>query len=186
MKNKKLKNRFKQIIFYLLVSLLLVFIVFEIFFPRQTVNVFGFKPYTVITASMEPVLMENDLIFVKKANLEELKKDDIITFYADIYNDGDIEVVTHYINSVTEIDGERIYRTNGHNLPKDAWSLTDEDILGEYVFRIPLMGKIVEFIRSPFGIAAILVNAGVIVTIVYLIRKDNLDSVKETEPEAEN
>ena len=145
MKNKNIKNYIKQITFLILVSLLMIFIFFEIFFPRQTINVFGFKPYTVITKSMEPVLMENDLIFVKKVNLEELKKDDIITFYVDIYNDGDIEVVTHYINLVTEVNGERVYRTNGYNLPRDAWSLSDEDILDEYVFRIPYAGKIVEF-----------------------------------------
>lgn len=183
MKNKNIKNYIKQIIFLILVSLLMIFIFFEIFFPRQTINVFGFKPYTVITKSMEPVLMENDLIFVKKVNLEELKKDDIITFYVDIYNDGDIEVVTHYINLVTEVNGERVYRTNGYNLPRDAWSLNDEDILGEYVFRIPYAGKIVEFIRSPFGIAAIIVNLGVIITIVYLLKKDKKSESEEVKEE---
>lgn len=129
-KKNDLKKKILSLLFYVVVGILVVFIFFEVFFPKSTVKVFGFKPYTVITQSMEPVLMEDDLIFVTNPKYEELKPDDIITFSVDIYNDGVMDIVTHYIYSVTTVDGERVYRTHGYQLPVDAWQLSDEDILG--------------------------------------------------------
>ena len=175
-----LKKKILSLLFYVVVGILVVFIVFEVFFPKYTVKVFGFKPYTVITQSMEPVLLEDDLILVTNPKYEELKEDDIITFSVDIYNDGVMDIVTHYIHSVTTINGERVYKTHGHLLPVDGWELNDEDILGIYSVRIPVLGKIVNFIKSPFGIAAIVVNVGVIVAIVYLL-KNNKSEVEEKE-----
>ncbi len=176
-----IKKKILSLLFYVVVGILVIFIIFEVVFPKYTVKVFGFKPYTVITRSMEPIIMENDLIFVTNPKLEELNKDDIITFSVDIYNDGVMDIVTHYIYSVELVDGERVYKTNGHLLPVDAWELSDEDILGEYGFRVHFLGKIIEFIRSPFGIAAIVVNIGVIIAIVYLLKSSKTEVEKAEE-----
>ncbi len=161
-----------------MVFILSIYIIVAVIFPKQTANIFGFKPYVVITNSMEPELMEDDLIFVKSPNYEELLEGDIITFYGDLYLDGEIDIVTHYINSITEVDGIRYYRTNGHELPVDNWILNDDDILGSYLFRIPFLGNIVNFIQSPFGVAAVVVNVGVIFAVVILLKKDKINKLK--------
>lgn len=163
--------------FYTVVGILLLYIVFGIFMPDQTVKVFGFKPYVVITDSMEPVINVNALVFVKNPDVDELEVDDIITFRADINYDGEKEVVTHYIYSINEdVNGETIIRThpyfeNEADYIADNWGLREDDILGEYMFHVPGIGAVVQFVKSPFGIAAMIVNAGVIVGIVYIMKR---------------
>jgi signal peptidase len=162
----------KSILFYVVAGLLLFYILLELFIPSQTVKIFQFKPYVVVTESMEPVINVNDLIIVTNPNLDKLEVGDIITFNADIDYNGTKEVVTHYIYSISEnTDGDRIFRTvrNGGTVP-DTWVLQDGDILGSYAFRIQKLGNIINFVKSPFGIAAITVNVVVIVSIVYIIK----------------
>lgn len=182
---KNLGKKILSLMFYVIIIFLILYIMVSLFLPKQTVNIFGFKPYVVITNSMEPELMKDDLIFVKSPNYEELTKGDIITFYGDLYLDGEIDIVTHYINSITEVDGVRYYRTNGYQLPVDNWVLNDEDILGSYLFKIPFLGNIVNFVKSPFGIAAVAVNVGVIIAIVILLKKDKTNEIKDDIKEEE-
>jgi signal peptidase len=174
----KVLGYIKTGLFYTAIGILVLYIVIGAFFPKQTVKVFGFKPYVVITASMEPEIMVNDLIIVKNPKVDELEVDDIITFEADINFDGTKEIVTHYIYSIEEINGEFRIRThpyfeNSNDSFPDYWVLSEDDILGEYMFKIPKVGAVVEFIKSPFGMAAMVVNLGVIVGIVYLIKKSS-------------
>lgn len=178
MKNQQIKNILKLIgtvFFFIFSGLLVLYILLELFLPQQTVKVFQFKPYVVITESMEPVINVGDMAIVTNPTnkkLEALAVGDIITFNADINYDGQKEVVTHYIYSITEnSQGERIYRTNryGSTTP-DTWILRDSDILGVYAFRIPWVGNLVNFVKSPYGIVAISVNVVVIGAIVYIVK----------------
>ncbi|QWC00170.1 signal peptidase I [Mycoplasmatota bacterium] len=186
-KNKKIYSLIKMILFYVLVFFLSMFVIFEVFMPKQTVKVFGFKPYNVITQSMEPVLKVNDLIIVKNFDVEDLEEEDIITFYADIDYNGEKEIVTHYIYSIDMNDSdEYIIRTNRHfdednNIVPDTWILNEDDVLGLYSFKIPYLGYVTEFFKSPFGIAAIVVNAGIIAAIVILIKREKKMKMKEDE-----
>ncbi len=173
-------DRIKSIIFYVIVGLLALYILLELFIPAQTIKIFQFKPYVVVTESMEPVINVNDLIIDVRPNLDNLEVGDIITFNADIDYNGTKEVVTHYIYSIGENGaGERIFRTvrNGGTVP-DTWILNDQDILGIYAFRIPQLGNVINFVKSPFGIAAISVNVIIIGVIIYLVK-----SGKKEQPE---
>ena len=133
----------KSGLFYITAGILVLYIVIGIFMPNQVVKVFGFKPYVVITDSMEPYINVNDLIIVKNPKIDELKEEDIITFMADINYDGEKEVVTHYVYSITEIsDGEFVFRTHpyfdeGVTVTPDYWVVGESDILGQYLFKIP-------------------------------------------------
>ena len=142
--------------------------------PSMTIKVFQFKPYVVITESMEPVLNVNDLIIVYNPNVDKLEVEDIITFEADIDYNGTKEIVTHYIYSITEDgEGNLKFRTirEGGTVP-DTWILSEDDVIGVYGFKISQLGVFIKFVKSPFGIAAILVNIGVIVAIVVLVKSD--------------
>lgn len=186
-KSKNIFNIIKRVFFYLIIAFLSLFIIFEIFLPKQTVKVFGFKPYYVLTQSMEPVLEVNDLIIVKNFDAEEAEVGDIITFYADIDYNGEKEIVTHYIYSIAEnTSGDYIIRTNRYyededDIVADPWVLNDDDILGEYSFHVPYLGYVARFLQSPFGLAALVVNAGIIVAIVYLIKRDTKEKLAKEE-----
>lgn len=178
-------------VFYFVVIILVFYISISTFLPEKAVKIFGFKPYVVITESMEPYINVNDLIFVKNAKVDELQVDDIITFYADINYDGEEEVVTHYIYSINEnAGGDLVFRTrryyeNEDDYVADFWALGEDDILGQYMFKIPKLGAVVQFVKSPFGIFAMVVNVGVIVGIIYLMKKGNAKIEDSIEDEVE-
>ncbi len=185
-KNKNpIWNNIKSIAFYVLAGILVSYILIEVILPSQTIKIFQFKPYVVVTESMEPVINVNDLIVVTNPNLDKLEVGDIITFEADIDYNGTKEVVTHYIYSIeTNLQGVRVFQTirNGGTVP-DVWTLTDQDILGKYAFRIPFLGNIINFVKSPFGIAAVAVNIVVIVSIVYIVKASKKDEIKKNSNE---
>ncbi len=163
-------------LFFLIAGVLVLYISIAIFIPDKTVKVFGFKPYVVITNSLEPYINVNDLIIVKNPKIEDLEAEDIITFMADINYDGEKEVVTHYIYSITKNnEGDTIIRTHryfadGATVYPDYWVISGDDVLGQYVFKINKLGYIIQFLKSPFGIAAIVVNIGVAAGIIYLVK----------------
>jgi signal peptidase len=173
---KRIREYLSWGIGFILVAFLSIYIVVQLVAPDLTVTVFGFKPYVVITPSMEPVLNVDDMIVVRKFDLADANVGDIITFEADIDYNGTDEIVTHYIYSIeNQTLDDPIIRTNRHFTDDrepvpDTWLLSEEDVLGAYWFRIPQLGLLTGFLQSPFGIAAIAVNVGVIVGIVYLIK----------------
>lgn len=176
MKKSNTKELVKLIVSTIVIGILLLYIIMQLFLPDTTVKVFGFKPYVVITESMVPVIEVNDVVVVHRFDLEDAEVGDIITFRADIDYNGEKEVVTHYIYSITGTGNDTIIRTNRYyeNMSvavPDTWLLSEEDILGSYWFQIPKIGYVSEFVKSPFGIAAMVVNVGIIVGIVVLIKK---------------
>lgn len=172
-----LKDYIKTGLFFLIIGILVLYIAISVFMPKSVVNVFGFKPYVVITDSMEPVINVNDLIVVSKPKVDELAVEDIITFYADINYDGEKEIVTHYIYSINEnAEGDLVFKTHGYfaesnDVYSDYWVIGEDDVLGQHSFTIPYVGAVVQFVKSPFGIAALVVNLGIIVGIIYIIKK---------------
>ena len=153
----------------------------------MTIKVFQFKPYVVVTESMEPVLDVDDLIIVTNPKVDELEVGDIITFRADIDYNGTKEIVTHYVNSITETNGEYTIRTNryGSTVP-DTWILSGDDVIGVYSFRVKQLGVFINFVKSPFGIAAIAVNVIVIGAIVYIVKSGKKEGKQENKPEAQD
>ncbi|MCK4552089.1 MAG: signal peptidase I [Tenericutes bacterium] len=196
---KKAMNKIKGLLFYLIILIFSLYIIIEAFFPDQTVKIFGFKPYVVVTQSMEPEINVFDLVVDKKTDINNLKVGDIITFRVDIDYDGDLDVVTHYIYDFynDSVTGELKIRTHRHfenpdDVYPDPWSITNEGILGQYMFHIPKLGYVVEFIKSPFGIVTLIFNIAIIATIVYVIKKgkneneeENKSIIKIDEPQKE-
>lgn len=173
----KLLENIKTVVFFIISGVLVLYIAINIFMPENTVKVFGFKPYVVVTDSMEPYINVNDLIIVKNPKSDELEEEDIITFYADINYDGEKEIVTHYIYSISENDdGYLFFKTHryfaeGEQVFYDNWVISEDDILGEHAFTISYVGAVVGFVKSSFGIAAMVVNVGVILGIFYIMKK---------------
>lgn len=174
--SSNLKENIKIVLGFIIATVLLIYIVVQIVAPELSVKVFGFKPYVVITESMEPEINVRDMVFVKQFNLQEAEVGDIITFKADIDYNGSKEVVTHYIYAINTNGEDTIIQTTRHwENPEDArpdtWILHSEDVLGTYWFKIPALGYVTDFLKSPFGIAAILVNTTIIISVVYLVKK---------------
>ena len=111
----------------------------------------GFGVGVVMSGSMEPELSVDDLIFVVKDDTVEL--DDVI-----VYQSKGILVV----HKVVKVDGDQITTRGTANDTDDA-PISIKDVKGRVVFSVGGIGKIIDFIRTPVVMIAILILA------VYLL-----------------
>lgn len=129
----------------------IVFVLVLIFvFLLVGIRIFGLKPYTVLSGSMEPEYHVGSLIYVKDTSVAELEVDMPIT-----YRMKSGTVVTHRIVeiNVSESDPTSVtYTTKGDaNDDIDGTPVSINDIIGRPVFTIPLLGYVCHFIQNPPG-----------------------------------
>lgn len=151
---KKIKLILKALFFVIVVSLLL-FIGSMFIYPEETSQFIGYRFFTVLTDSMEPRIPTYSVVCSKVITEKEpldLKKGDIITFKANRL--GEDIIITHHFNKMQANDkGEMFYRTNAEGKENlDLYETRRSDIIGRYVFHIPYAGKIILFLKSPFGL----------------------------------
>ena len=116
----------------------------------------GYTPLTVASDSMLPTFRAGDLIVIRKCDPAGLKQGDIITFHAIINNQYALN--THRIAEIQDIDGARSYMTKGdNNAIPDVHMITDGDIVGKFVTRVPGVGKVMDFLSSSLGFLVIIV-----------------------------
>ena len=107
-------------------------------------SVFGFSVLQVTTGSMEPELMTGSVIVVRKTDVNELKKGDVISFYS---TDSKIagKVNTHRIDSIEYgwgSDPDPIFITKGDaNNSKDN-AINKSQVVGKVVKILPYFGII--------------------------------------------
>lgn len=113
-------------------------------------NLGGFTPMTVQSDSMSPTFDQGDLIVIKTCDTSKLQVGDIVTFHTII--DNQYALNTHRIESIDELNGMRSFTTKGDNNDvADTHIISDGDIVGQYVFKIPGMGKVMDFLSSTWG-----------------------------------
>lgn len=147
---KKILRKIADIIPYilLLISFILIIQVATALKKGETPTLFGRAIFLVVTPSMEDTINVGDMIFVN-TNETEFHVGDIITFYADIDNNGKDEVVTHRIISVDTSTGVDLYTTRGdNNTLSNNWEtdFTDDIIIGKYVGKSGFIGNIYEYL----------------------------------------
>ena len=132
----------KFIKFTTYVSNIFVLILFVLAMATLIPRLAGLQPYNIETQSMAPEYASGTLIYVKKTDFDKLKPGDVIT-----YVNPEGSAVTHRI---TEIDSEdRSLRTKGDaNEFEDIMSVTEENIVGKVVFKIPHLGVVTEFLTN--------------------------------------
>lgn len=146
-----------------------------------------YNHYVIATKSMEPVIMERDVVIIDtSAELEDLEEDQIIAFYADIFEPGVDEVVVHYLYSVTEEDGVTTYRTysvEGEG-ELDPWVLNDDDIIGTFVFKVSHIGGFILFSQSLIGKIVLIADIIIIYVLVEIFTESKDQLAKKAEKKA--
>jgi len=116
--------------------------------PAQVPTVFGVAPLVVLSGSMEPTILLDDLIFSKTVDTKTIKDGDIITFYPE----GEGTVVTHRVVASYEEEGVRYFSTKGDaNNGADTDPVSEFQVLGLYFKRIGGLGKAAMFLQQPVG-----------------------------------
>lgn len=116
----------------------------------------GFTPLIVQSDSMAPTFYSGDMIVIKECSTSKLKVGDVITFHTIINNEYALN--THRIAEI-RLNGEvRSYVTKGdNNIVEDTHVISDGDIVGLYVGKVPGLGKVMAFLSSSAGFLLVIV-----------------------------
>lgn len=156
--------------------------------PYSIPSLFGYKPFIVLSESMEHEMYVGDLIFVKEVDSKSLKVGDVIAFRGN-----DDLVTTHRIYEMVKSDKGICYRTKGDNNNRvDSEVICPQSLEGRYVFKIPRIGKLILFIQEPLGFFLMMGVLVVICVFIYLtytrtkISKEDLEAFEEFKKQQEN
>ena len=176
---KKVLNVLKVLIIIILSTLLIVNISIIIQTKRNSnavPNIFGYKPFIVLSGSMESKIKVGDLVIVKEIDSNKLKKEDIIAF-----RDSENSVTTHRI---IEKNKEGCYKTKGDaNNVEDKEIVCSKSIEGKYQFRISKLGNILLFIQKPLGFVVMIMSIVIIVLFIYLFSNNKRNKLDDKELE---
>ena len=156
--------------------------------PDEPPSVLGVTPMAVMSGSMsgtaEDHIEVGDLIFIGKADPDELAVGDVIAFKQDD------TVVTHRIVEVqTGENGEMQWITRGDaNNAEDQVPVTEDNLVGIYLWRIPGLGNFAMFLQTPLGMV-LFIGVPLLAFIIYdIIRRQwyaNQEQKKTAELEEE-
>lgn len=141
--------------------------------PDKVPDFFGYKPFIVLSGSMEPSIMTGDMVFVKETDPDSLKVGDVIA-----YKSGSA-VVTHRIVEVKSENGETRYVTQGDaNNAADQSLVKPADVEGIYQRRVAGAGNLAMFMQTTTGMILFVVCPLVLFVLWDVIRRQ-LESRKE-------
>lgn len=119
-----------------------------------------YNAYVVLTGSMVPEIMPNDVVITKKRDASALQIGDIITFVTSDPRLSGI-IVTHRIRQIyfDAESGKYNFQTKGDaNNTEDFALAKDSDVIGEVIFKIPKLGYV----------QALLATKGMLIIVVLI------------------
>ena len=173
---EKKKNTASKVIKGIVIGILSIVLLLNIYIiiqakskPNSVPSIFGYKPFIVMSGSMESKLYAGDLVFVKNVDPKTLQVNDIIAF-----KDSDNIVRTHRIINIVNTDKGRCYETKGdNNNDKDDNIVCPEMVEGRYHSRIPKVGNAILFIQQPLGFIIMMLTILIICIFIYLASNKN-------------
>lgn len=170
----------KRILSTLIYTILIILVAFNVYnyvciniLKQDLPTINGYGVLEVVSGSMEPTINIGDLVIINK-NYDELKENDIITFY-----DDNGSFVTHRIVEI--IDDEFITKGDFNN-SIDQGSIRKKEVVGKYVLKINGLGKLMAAFKSPITMIMILI-IGILVCVFVSTDKEGKPIVSEEEKE---
>ena len=115
--------------------------------PEKVPSVFGWKPFIVLSGSMETEIFSGDIVVVKEVDSTKLKENDIIAFKS-----GDVVVTHRIVEVIKEEDGTIKYVTKGdNNNTQDKDYVYPDKVEGLLQFKVSKLGNLAMFIQTPIG-----------------------------------
>lgn len=133
----------------------------------------GYRCFTVISGSMEPKYQVGDLLYVKKADVNEIQVGDDITF---VLNE-DLVVATHRVVRI-DAENQRFYTKGLANEIEDTDPVHFNNVIGVAQFAIPKLGYVSDFVQNPPGMYITLGVGIVLILLVFvpdIVRKKDED-----------
>jgi signal peptidase I len=138
----------------------------------------GYKPFVVLSGSMEPGIRVGSVLLVKRADPAAVRKGDVITFLTprDVPATGAPgTITTHRVVGVDhDAQGHLSFQTKGDaNKSPDPLRVPAPNVLGSAVFTVPYLGYVSRFASTKTGLLALIVGPAsllVLLEIVSLVR----------------
>ena len=141
-------------------------------------SVGGMFPMIVLTDSMYPVIESGDLILCHTAEADEIKVDDVISFYDPMGNG--TSVVTHRVLEIREENGELSFITKGdNNNVEDQKPVPADALIGIYQSRIPAAGNVAMFMQTTPGLILCCVCPALLMVGWDMLRRKKYDQAKQ-------
>ena len=121
---------------------------------------FGYGAAVVLTGSMEPAIMADELIVVQAR--QDYEVGDIV-----VYQSGRILVV----HRIVSLDGETVTTRGDANNAADA-PIRPEHIKGRVIAHIPHVGRLVRIAKTPWATAALIAAAVLTAELPYRKKKN--------------
>ena len=145
--------------------------------PNKVPSVFGYKPFVVLSGSMESEISVGDLVFVKNVDVNTLKTNDIIAF-----RDNENLVTTHRIVDEIKIDNKRCFKTKGDsNNEEDEGTVCEKQIEGKYQGKIAKIGNVIIFIQKPLGFTVMMLSILIVCILIYFIFSNRINKISDKE-----
>ncbi len=138
-------------------------------------------PLVVVTSdSMVPALLRGDLLVLQGRAAESIQIGDIVVYEDDWYTGAP---VVHRVVAIEIVGDVYYFFTRGDANPmNDPGNRTIEEIVGVMVLRIPYLGSVSMFLRTPAGIGVIALIFIAIIILPEVVCKDD----EEKAPAAPN
>ena len=133
-------------------------------------SILGVRPFTVQTDSMYPTLKPGDLIIdVAVKDYRELRVGDIITYWTII--EGQRVLNTHKIAGIYDGGDYLIFETMGEKVNQtDVLTVHESEIVGVYKFRVPGVGKVLDYLQTPTGFMIVIVLPVLLFFVFHLVQ----------------
>lgn len=165
----------------IIVVLVIIGIVFLAYYIDVTKNAKTgkWKPplygaYVIISQSMEPTIHVQDAIVIKRE--EEYKIGDVCTYLSKDPRYYGIMITHRIIGTDINPNGEKVYILKGdNNYSADQLAVSNSQIYGKVVMRIPKIGYIQYFLSTAYGwiIAIVVPCVGIITYDIIKLVKDS-------------
>lgn len=167
-----MKRKIYYTIFLLLIMPILIINVILIIKTNlnknQIADVMGYKPFIVLSGSMEKIINIGDLAITKNIDSKKIKIDDVIAFRKDNI------VILHRVKEIHN-DGDLLkFKTKGdNNNVADDFFVDSNLIEGVLYTKIPYLGSVLLFLSKPVGLIIIILVIIVISMGLYFINFRN-------------
>ena len=131
---------------------------------------FGIRLMTVQSDSMYDTLMPGDLILdTPVKDTSTLRQGDIITYWTII--NGERALNTHRIINIYDGGTYLLFETKGdNNTIADPMTVHESEIVGKYKFRVPGVGKLVDYLQTAQGFFIVVVVPVLLFFIFHLVQ----------------
>lgn len=119
-------------------------------FSNNSLSIFNYRLFSVVTGSMSPKYEVGDVILCKEVDINTLKIGDDITYLgkSGTYKD---KIVTHRIHNIEEVDGELEFYTKGIASTRIDPVVKKDQIYGKIVIKFQTLSWLYKFITTPSG-----------------------------------